>query len=76
MVVTAVASYVHITAFSFFSGEKCNIFRPKLPRNYPEVGANGTCTHSMLTDQALLLYSEMTTNRQFYVRTIRYITGG
>ena len=51
-------------------------FRPKLPRNYPEVGANGTRTHSMLTDQALLQYSEMATNRNVYVRTIRYITRG
>ena len=77
MTVTAVASYVENRRVFFFRKKVTfsSKLTPKLPRNYPlftpkcpEVGANGTRTHNMLTDQAVLLYSAMATNRQF-VRT-------
>ena len=80
---TAVASY-YVVAAEFLFWEKCNIFdqnypdirTPEISPKYPEVGANGTRTHSMLADEAFLLYSATATNRQVYVRTydILYIS--
>jgi len=58
MAVTAVASYVN--SRGRFSLYKMQDFPPELPeitKKYPDVGANGSRTNIMLTDQALLLHS-------------------
>ena len=53
-----------------------DISMPRTPPNhleitpkYPKVDANNAGTHSMLTDEDVMLYSAMATNRQSYKST-------
>ena len=60
MAVTAVASFVDnrgIFLSNAIFSTKINPNWPEITPKYPEVGANGTRTYSMLTDQAVLLYN-------------------